>query len=74
MAVFEPPTAGSVTLTKSSGAKVTASGSFVEEKSELGKQITQLARGLVEARAPVKGGKRKFLEQFSVSSSPALQR
>jgi pilus assembly protein CpaE len=54
--------------------QATASGSFVEEKSELGKQITQLARNLVEARAPVKGGKRKFLEQFSVSSSPALQR
>ncbi len=55
--------------------QATASGSFVEEKSELGKQITQLARGLVEARTPVnKGVKRKFLEQFTVSSSAALQR
>ncbi len=51
----------------------TASGTFVEAKSDLGKQITQLAGILVEAKAPERG-KKKFLEQFAVSSSPALQR
>ena len=30
----------------------------------LGKQFTQLSKSLVEARAPGKGGKRKFLAQF----------
>lgn len=51
----------------------TASGSFVEEKSDLGKQYLQLANVLMEARTPQRGV-RKFLEQFAVSSSPALQR
>lgn len=54
--------------------QATASGTFVEEKSELGKQYTQLAARLVEARA-LHSRKKKFLEQFAVpSSSPAFQR
>ncbi len=54
--------------------QATASGSFVEEKSDLGKQYQELATGLVEARAPNARGKRKFLEQFAVPGSTALQR
>lgn len=53
--------------------QATASGTFVEEKSDLGKQMMQLANILIEAKAPQRA-KRKFLEQFAVSSSPALQR
>jgi pilus assembly protein CpaE len=51
----------------------TASGTFVEAKSDLGKHMTQLANILVEAKTPERS-KKKFLEQFAVSSSPALQR
>jgi pilus assembly protein CpaE len=67
------PVIASVTNDYTGITQATASGSFVDAKSDLGKQITQLAQGLVEAHAPVKAGKRKFLEQFSVTGSPALR-
>jgi pilus assembly protein CpaE len=50
----------------------TASGTVVDEKSELGKQYTQLATKLIEAHAPSTKGKRKFLQQFAVSSGPSV--
>lgn len=54
--------------------QATASGAFVEPKSDLGKQIAQLAARLIEARMPAFGNKKKFIEKFSVSSSlPALR-
>jgi pilus assembly protein CpaE len=68
------PVVASVTNDYTAITEATASGTFVEEKSDLGKQFTQLSKNLVESRAPAKGGKRKFLEQFSVSSSSVLQR
>jgi pilus assembly protein CpaE len=68
------PVIASVTNDYPAITEATASGSFVEVKSDLGKQFTQLSKSLAESRAPVKDGKRKFLEQFSVSSSTVLQR
>jgi Flp pilus assembly CpaE family ATPase len=51
----------------------TANGTVVDEKSDLGKQYMQLATKLIEAHAPSgKGGKRKFLQQFAVSSGPSV--
>ncbi len=54
--------------------QATASGSFVEEKSELGKQIKDLSNLLVENRPAAAQEKKKFLEQFSVSSPHAFLR
>jgi len=52
-----------------------ASGTFVDDKSDLGKHYSQIAARLIEAQAPQAKGKRKFLEQFVVSAgSSALQR
>lgn len=53
--------------------QATASGTFVEEKSDLGKQYTQLASRLTEARA-MNSRKKKFLEQFAVPTAHAFQR
>jgi pilus assembly protein CpaE len=68
------PVIASVTNDYVGITQATASGSFVEEKSDLGKQILELSNRLSEARPQTSRGKRKFLEQFSVSSSTALQR
>ncbi len=56
--------------------EATASGSFVDEKTDLGKQYTLLSTALSEASAPSagRGTKRKFLEQFAVSTTNAFQR
>jgi pilus assembly protein CpaE len=50
----------------------TASGTMVDEKSDLGKNYTQLAVRLIEAHAPQNKGKRKFLQQFVVPSGPSV--
>jgi pilus assembly protein CpaE len=53
----------------------THSGSFVDEKSDLGKHFTQIANKLMNAQGPNPGKRsNKFLERFAVSTSPALQR
>ena len=54
--------------------EATAAGSFVEPKSDLGKQYTSLAMNLIEAKAAAPKGKRKFLEQFAIQTTSALQR
>jgi pilus assembly protein CpaE len=50
----------------------TASGTFVDEKSDLGKRYSQIATKLIEARSPHVGGKRKFLEHFAVPTGPSV--
>ncbi len=52
--------------------QATANGTFVEEKSDLGKQYTQLASRLLEARSLNVRTKKKFLEQFAVQTIPGL--
>jgi pilus assembly protein CpaE len=52
----------------------TASGTVVDDKSELGKHYTQIAARLIESQAPQTKGKRKFLEQFAVSAPSVLSR
>lgn len=53
----------------------TASGTVVDEKSELGKHYSQIATKLTEARTSNSSGKRKFLQQFAVpTGSGVLQR
>jgi len=52
----------------------TASGTFVDEKSDLGKHYTRIATKLIEAHAPQSKGKRKFLEHFALPGATALQR
>ena len=50
----------------------TAAGTFVDEKSDLGKQYVHLAAKLIEAQAPADKGKRKFLQQFAVPTGPSV--
>lgn len=52
--------------------QATAGGSFVDEKSDLGKQISKLSTRLMEARGPGAATKRKFLEKYAVSNPSAL--
>ncbi len=52
----------------------THSGSFVDEKSDLGKHFAQIATKLIQAHDPHPSGKRKFLQHFAIPSSTALQR
>jgi pilus assembly protein CpaE len=50
----------------------TASGTVVDEKSDLGKRYLQMATKLIEARGPQPSGKRKFLQHFAIPSGPSL--
>ncbi|HEY1756764.1 MAG TPA: hypothetical protein VGG72_15420 [Bryobacteraceae bacterium] len=50
----------------------TASGTFVDEKSDLGKHYSQVATKLIEAQAPIAKGKRKFLQHFAVPTGSSL--
>ena len=53
----------------------TASGTVVDEKTDLGKHYSQIAAKLTEARTSNPGGKRKFLQHFAVpTGSGVLQR
>ena len=52
----------------------THNGSFVDEKSGLGKQYAQIAGKLIQAQGPHPNGKRKFLQHFAITTSTALQR
>jgi len=50
----------------------TASGTVVDEKSDLGKHYFQIAAKLTEAKIPQSTGKRKFLERFAVPNQPSV--
>jgi pilus assembly protein CpaE len=50
----------------------TASGTFVDEKSDLGKHYSQIAARLIEAQIPDAKGKRKFLQQFAIPTGPSV--
>ena len=52
----------------------THSGSFVDEKSDLGKQFAQIAAKLLLAHVPQPSGKRKFLQHFAISTPTAIPR
>jgi pilus assembly protein CpaE len=52
----------------------THSGSFVEEKSDLGKHFAQIAAKLIQAHGPNPNGKRKFLQHFAISTPTAIPR
>ena len=68
------PVVASIPNDYPSVTSATAAGTVVDPKSELGKHFTALATSLIESRAPTMRGKRKFLEQFAVPGSVALQR
>lgn len=54
--------------------EATAGGTFVDGKSDLGKQYSQIAAKLVGTETQRSKGGRKFLQHFAVSGPPALQR
>ena len=54
--------------------EATSKGTFVDEKSELGKHYARIATKLIEANAPSVKGKRRFLQQFAVPGGSSLIR
>jgi Flp pilus assembly CpaE family ATPase len=54
--------------------EATSKGTFVDERSDLGKHYTRIASKLIEANAPTVKGKRKFLQQFAVPGGSSLIR